>query len=165
MKGLYDQLVRGYTIAASAVALALLVVIFAGIVSRQLQHSLVWSNEVAVTLFLWLIFLGAGVASAENAHIRVMLAVNSVPANARRVLLIVVTYVGAALLVALLANSVLVTYGFRDNRFTTIDVSSAWSWSAVPVGLVMVLAGWVRHGRWTWRMAGEKSEEPTEIVI
>lgn len=156
---------KGCYIAASGVALALFIVIIAGIVSRQLLHALIWSNEVAITLFVWLIFLGAGVAAAENAHIRVMLLADAVPETIRRALLLAVSYVGAAILLAVLIDSIRVTYGFRDNRFTTLAISAAWSWAAIPVGTAMMLAGWLRHGCWTWRQAGKRAEPPGELVI
>lgn len=156
---------RGCYVAASGVALALFVVIVAGIASRQVFHPLVWSNEVAITLFVWLIFLGAGVAAAENAHIRVMLVPEAVPEGIRRVLLLGVSYLGAAILLAVLIDSIRVTWGFRGDRFTTLDISAAWSWAAIPAGTAMMLAGWLRHGCWTWQQAGTRPEPPSELVI
>ena len=139
--------------------------IVAGIVSRQLSHSLIWSNEVSITLFVWLIFLGAGVAAAENAHIRVMLLADLVPDPVRRVLYLAVTYVGAALLLTVLLDSIKVTYGFRMDRFMTIPFSAAWTWAAVPAGTAIMLAGWIRHGDWTWRQAARRGDGPTTVVI
>jgi len=161
----YERVMRGCYAVASGVALALVVVIIAGIVSRQVFHPLIWSNEVAITLFVWLIFLGAGVAAAENAHIRVMLVADAVPESLRRVLLLAVSYVGAAILIAVLLDSIKVTYGFRGDRFTTLDISAAWSWSAIPAGTAMMLAGWIRHGCWTWQQAGKRPEHPSEVVV
>jgi len=156
---------RGCYVAASGVALALFVVIVAGIVSRQIFHPLIWSNEVATTLFVWLIFLGAGVAAAENAHIRVMLVADVVPDGIRRFLLLAVSYIGAAILLAVLVDSIHVTYGFRGDRFTTLAISAAWGWSAIPAGTAMMLAGWIRHGCWTWQQAGQRPEPPSELVV
>lgn len=156
---------RACYVGASGVALALFAVIVAGIVSRQLFVPLIWSNEIAITLFAWLIFLGAGIAAAENAHIRVMLVANALPDSPRRVLMLLVSYVGAAILLAVLFDSISVTYGFRDDRFTTLAISSAWSWAAIPAGTAMMLAGWIRHGCWTWQQAGQRPEPPNELVI
>ena len=46
---------------AAAVVLAEIVVLFSGVLSRYVFHEpLVWSDELASTLFLWLSMLGAG---------------------------------------------------------------------------------------------------------
>lgn len=161
----YEGLMRVCYAVACGVALALFAVIFAGIVSRQLSHPLIWSNEASIALFVWLIFLGAAVAAAENAHIRVMLLPNALPEVPRRILLLAVTYVGAAILLAVLIQSVRVAHEFASNQFVTLPISAAWDWSAIPTGIAIVLAGWIRHGSWTWRQAGEIHGGGTEPVI
>ena len=46
-------------------------ILFAGVVSRYVLHApLVWSDELASILFLWLAMLGSAVAFRRTEHMR-----------------------------------------------------------------------------------------------
>jgi TRAP-type C4-dicarboxylate transport system permease small subunit len=160
----YAILVRAYRTAGALCVIAMMAILLASIVMRELMGlALVWANEMAIALFVWSVFVGAGVAIAENAHIRFTILVERLPLAGRRTLGLLVSYGGLVLLVGFLLTSVYVTWVYRDQRFTTIVASVAWEWSAVPIGMVLAVLGWLRHGKWTWRGA-ELTEKPaTEI--
>ena len=70
---------------AAALVLAEIVVLFAGVVARYVFHApLVWSDELASILFLWLSMLGAVVALRRGEHMRMTALVDQRrPARAR----------------------------------------------------------------------------------
>lgn len=165
MTGLYDVLLRAYRVVGALLIISLILAILASITLRELFGvALVWANEVAITLFVWAVFVGAGIAFAENAHIRFTILVDRLPPRGQRVLALLVTYVGVVLLVGLWVTSLYLAYLNRDQRFTTIPVSAAWEWSSVPFGLTLAILGWIRYGKWTWRTAGS-GEKATDAVI
>src|ERR1700757_1447135 len=56
---------------AAILVVAEIVILFAGVVARYGFHRpLVWSDELASILFLWLAMLGAAVAFCRFAHMR-----------------------------------------------------------------------------------------------
>ena len=56
---------------AALLVVAEIVVLFAGVVSRYVFHQpILWSDELASTLFLWLAMLGAVVALRRDEHMR-----------------------------------------------------------------------------------------------
>src|SRR6201986_755587 len=58
-------------IPAAILVVAEIVILFAGVVSRYVMHSpLIWSDELASILFLWLAMLGAVVAFRRSEHMR-----------------------------------------------------------------------------------------------
>ena len=58
-------------IPAALLVVAEIVILFAGVVSRYVLHSpLIWSDELASILFLWLAMLGAAVAFRRAEHMR-----------------------------------------------------------------------------------------------
>src|SRR6185312_1888663 len=58
-------------IPAAALVVAEIVVLFAGVVFRYALHlPLIWSDELASILFLWLAMLGAVVAFRRGEHMR-----------------------------------------------------------------------------------------------
>ncbi len=155
----YEALTRLYRAVGAGCVLAMIAILIASIALREIASiALVWANEVSITLFVWAVFIGAGVSMAENAHIRFRLAVERLPLVAHRLVGLLVSYAGLVLLAGFWATSVYVAYVYRDQRFTTIDVSALWQWSAVPTGMFLAVLGWIRHGKWRW-----KDPELTEI--
>src|SRR3982074_1703102 len=65
---------------AALLVVAGIVVLFAGVVARYgLHRPLIWSDELASILFLWLAMLGAAVAFRRAEHMRM----TAIVANAR----------------------------------------------------------------------------------
>ncbi len=57
--------------AVAALVVAEIVILFAGVVSRYVfQEPILWSDELASILFLWLAMLGAVVALRRGEHMR-----------------------------------------------------------------------------------------------
>jgi TRAP-type C4-dicarboxylate transport system permease small subunit len=156
----YRLCYRVFRALGAAFVLALIVVILASIVLREVfSLPLVWANEVAICFFVWGVFIGAGVGMAENAHIRFSILIDRLPLAGRRVAGLAVSYLGLILLGGLLVTSAYLTWLSRDQRFTTIALSAAWQWAALPAGSFLALLGWLRHGKWTWN-GPELHEKP-----
>ncbi|MBO9536330.1 TRAP transporter large permease subunit [Herbaspirillum sp.] len=69
---------------AATVLVAEVAILMAGIVARSVLHSsLVWSDELASILFLWLAMLGAALAVQKNCHMRLTFFVSKLPPRAR----------------------------------------------------------------------------------
>src|SRR5262249_56810132 len=67
-------------IPAALLVVAEIVILFAGVVARYGFHRpLIWSDELASILFLWLAMLGASVAFRRSEHMRM----TAIVANAR----------------------------------------------------------------------------------
>src|SRR5215467_7282203 len=63
-------------IPAALLVVAEVVILFAGVVSRYVLHSpLIWSDELASILFLWLAMLGSAVAFRRMEHMRMAMLV------------------------------------------------------------------------------------------
>ncbi len=121
---------------------ALALVVIAGIVFRKAGASLVWYDEVASILLVWLTYYGAGLAALDRLHLGFPKIVESLPASSRRVLLVVreAVVIGFFVLVA--------WAGFRVQLVLsgTYLVSLPWvpmslTQSVIPIGaLVFILA-------------------------
>src|SRR3954454_15629101 len=81
---------------AAFLVVAEIVILFAGVVARYGLHApLIWSDELASILFLWLAMLGAAVAFRRSEHMRMTAVVASAKPAMRAYLDVVAT--GAAL--------------------------------------------------------------------
>jgi TRAP-type C4-dicarboxylate transport system permease small subunit len=164
MKNAYDALLKVYRSFGVLLVLLLIAVVLANIVFREgFGIALVWANEFAITLFVWIAFIGAGVSFAENARIRFSIFMEALPRAGFVSIDMLVTYVGLVLLVGLLATSVYVGYVHRDETFATMPFSIAWQWASVPVGTLLAILGWIRHGTWTPSDAPTRTPGPIEI--
>src|SRR5580692_12883911 len=70
-------------LAATLVALEI-AILFGGVIARYVfNHPLVWSDELASILFLWLAMLGSAIAFRRDEHMRMTACVGMLPAHAR----------------------------------------------------------------------------------
>ena len=81
----FDSLLGGLVeILAATLVAAEIMILFSGVVARYaFDHPLVWSDELASMLFLWLAMLGAVIAFRRDEHMR-MTAVVAMLAAPRR---------------------------------------------------------------------------------
>ncbi|WP_152624163.1 TRAP transporter large permease [Cupriavidus sp. IDO] len=131
--------------AVSEVPAALLVVaevgvLFSGVLSRYvLRTPLVWVDELASLLFIWLIMLGSAVAFRRGSHMRMTALVDKAGPQWRGVFELVAT-VAALTWLALVAGA---AYEFAsEEAFVTmpaLDISNAWRAAALPVGIALIL--------------------------
>ncbi|MEO8938386.1 MAG: TRAP transporter large permease subunit [Burkholderiaceae bacterium] len=131
-----------------------IVVLFAGVVSRYGFHSpLVWSDELASILFMWLAMLGAVVAFEKSAHMRMTALVARMSA-ARR------TWAETAALVVPFVFLVLVfppayeyARGEADITTPALEIANAWRAGALPIGIALmaIFALLQLAQRATWR--------------
>src|SRR6201995_949978 len=126
-------------IPAAILVVAEIVVLFAGVVSRYVLHApLIWSDELASMLFLWLAMLGAVVAFRRSEHMR-MTALVAVAGPRLRAYLEVVA-VCAALAFLLLILHPAYEYASDEGVITTpaLQISNAWRAAALPIGTCLM---------------------------
>jgi tripartite ATP-independent transporter DctM subunit len=126
---------------AGLLVLADIVVLFAGVFSRFVLHNpLVWSDELASILFLWLAMLGAVTALRRGEHMRMTALVSRLAPSPRAVL-------EAVAMAACLAFLALVIrpawqYAADERAITTpaLEISNLWRAAALPVGIALMAA-------------------------
>ena len=140
-------------IPAALLVVAEIVVLFAGVVSRYVLHApLIWSDELASMLFLWLAMLGAVVAFRRSEHMRMTALVASAGPRLRAYLDLVA--ICAALAFLLLIVHPAYEYASDEGVITTpaLQISNAWRAAALPVGVCLMalfaLLRLVRFGEW-----------------
>jgi tripartite ATP-independent transporter DctM subunit len=140
-------------IPAAMLVVAEIVVLFAGVISRYVLHApLIWSDELASMLFLWLAMLGAVVAFRRSEHMRMTALVASAGPRLRAYLDLVA--ICAALAFLLLIAHPAFEYASDEGVITTpaLQISNAWRAAALPVGTcLMALFAFlrlIRFGEW-----------------
>jgi tripartite ATP-independent transporter DctM subunit len=126
-------------IPAALLVLADIVVLFWGVIARFVLHRpLVWSDELASILFLWLAMLGAVVALRHGEHMR-MTALVSKASPTRRALFEALATTAALAFLAMVIWPAM-EYASEEVAITTpaLEISNAWRAAALPVGLVLM---------------------------
>src|SRR6267142_3814824 len=116
------------------------VVLFAGVVARYVFHRpIIWSDELASILFLWLAMLGATIALRHNSHMRLTLFVNRAAESTRQWL----EAAGSAIAAAFVAVILLPAFEYAaDERFITtpaLEISNSWRTAAIPVCATLMM--------------------------
>jgi tripartite ATP-independent transporter DctM subunit len=114
-------------------------VLFAGVISRYVMHRpLVWSDELASILFMWLAMFGAVVAFEKSAHMRMTALVSRFGIACR-------AWAEAAALVVPIVFLVLVfppafdyARGELDITTPALEIANAWRAAALPIGLALM---------------------------
>src|SRR5207302_4056090 len=136
-------------IPAALLVIAEIVILFAGVVARYgLHQPLIWSDELASILFLWLAMLGAAVAFRRSEHMRMTAIVANTRPSMRAYLDIVATCAALAFVILIAWPSY--EYAYEESYITTpaLQISNIWRAAALPVGIaLMALFAFLRLAR------------------
>jgi len=133
------MLIRAVEYPAALLVLAEIVVLLAGVIARYgFRMPIVWSDELAEVLFIWLAMFGSVIALQRGEHMRMTALVSKASPAMRTVL---DTLAAAAPLIFLLA---VIHPGLDyadDESFVTLpalDIASTWQALALPVGIALM---------------------------
>src|SRR3984893_2114116 len=127
-------------IPAALLVVAEIVILFAGVVARYgLRAPLIWSDELASILFLWLAMLGAVVDFRRSWHMRMTPVLASAGAALRAYLDFVASWAALAFLLLIVAPSY--QYAYEESFITTpaLQISNSWRAAALPVGICLMV--------------------------
>lgn len=130
-------------------------VLLTGVIARYVfDQPIVWSDELASILFLWLAMLGAVVAFQRGEHMRMTALVGMVPRSVHAFLDVVA--IVAALAFLLIVVEPAYEFAVEETFITTpaLEIPNAWRAAALPVGLgLMVLSALLRLAEvGSWRL-------------
>lgn len=138
--GLNKALKPIVAIPAALLVVAEVIVLLVGIVSRYVLHApIVWSDELAGILFLWLAMLGSVVAFQRAEHMRMTAVIGMIRPEARLFLDVFATAASLAFLLLVIHPA----FEFAaDEVFVTtpaLGIVNTWRAAALPVGIGLML--------------------------
>ncbi len=138
--GLNKALKPVVAIPAALLVVAEVIVLLVGIVSRYvLRAPIVWSDELAGILFLWLAMLGSVVAFQRAEHMRMTAVIGMIRPEARLFLDVFATAASLAFLLLVIHPA----FEFAaDEVFVTtpaLGIVNTWRAAALPVGIGLML--------------------------
>jgi TRAP-type C4-dicarboxylate transport system permease small subunit len=117
-----------------------MVILAAGVTARYVFHApLVWSDELASILFLWLSMLGSVVALRRGEHMRMTGLVSRVSPGTRALLEALAITASIAFLLMIIPHAI--EYAEEESFIVTpaLEITNAWRAAALPVGMGLML--------------------------
>jgi TRAP-type C4-dicarboxylate transport system permease small subunit len=127
--------------ASMGFVVALAVVVFLQVFNRfVLKAPLAWSEDLAMLLFQWVVFLGAAIGVRRLRHFGIDLVVKKLPVRMHRTIALMVPWiVGIVALTMITEGLHLLTFN-RARIYATMDLSYLWAYLPIPVsGCLMIL--------------------------
>ena len=136
-------------IPAAFLVVAEVIILSAGVIARYgLHRPLIWSDELASILFLWLAMFGAAVAFYRSEHMRMTAIVAGAKPSMRAYLDVVATCGALAFLLLIAWPSY--EYAYEESFITTpaLQIPNFWRAAALPVGIcLMAMFAFLRLAR------------------
>jgi tripartite ATP-independent transporter DctM subunit len=127
-------------ITAAGLVVAEIAILFGGVISRYVfDRPLVWSDELASTLFLWLAMLGAVVAFRRDEHMRMTACVGMLGAPWRAMLDSFATSASLAFLVLIAWPAYQFAYDELPITTPALQITDAWRAAALPAGIAFMI--------------------------
>jgi tripartite ATP-independent transporter DctM subunit len=126
-------------IPAALLVTAEIIILFMGVVSRYgFRSPLIWSDELASILFLWLAMLGAAIAFRRAEHMRMTALVSQATPERRAFLDMVGTCAALAFLLLIAWPSF--EYAYEESYITTpaLQIANSFRAAALPVGIALM---------------------------
>ncbi|MBE9603814.1 TRAP transporter large permease subunit [Acetobacteraceae bacterium H6797] len=136
-------------VCASALVAVEIVLLFSGVVARYLLHTpIIWADELATILFMWLAMLGAVIAFQRGSHMRMTALITRASPGTRAMLEVLAITVPLAFLLILLPTAI--EYAEEEAFITTpaLGIVNSWRAAALPTGMgLMALMALFRLAR------------------
>jgi TRAP-type C4-dicarboxylate transport system permease small subunit len=135
----------------------LLVIVLAAVVFFQvfnrfiLKAPMAWTEELAMLLFQWVVFLGAALGVKRMSHFGIDLVVEKLSEKNRHRLELVVPLAIGAIALTLIIEGVQLLKLTQFQGYTTMPFSHAWATAAMPVSGFLMILYLIRHKIKGWR--------------
>ncbi len=150
-------LVRVLELIAALLVVVEVVILLLGVIARYLFHSpLVWTDELAQAVFLWLGMIGSAVALNRGEHMRMTALIARAKPTGRMALEVYAAAAGLVFLAVVLRPSIEYVEEVARILMPGLEVSKAWLTAPLPVGFgLMILIAVARLFR----------QFPTRVVL
>ncbi|MEI8189242.1 MAG: TRAP transporter small permease [candidate division NC10 bacterium] len=137
MKKLWDSLIE----AACAISVvALTVIVCLQVFNRfVLKTPLAWSEDIAMLLFQWVVFLGAALGVKRLRHFGIELVVRHFPERLRHWVELLTPAVMAVVALVMIFQGWAIIELNRTRIFSSMDLTYVWAFLPIPLGGVLIL--------------------------
>lgn len=154
LKKAFDNVIEG---ACAILMVALAVVVFIQVFNRfVLKTPLAWSEDLAMLLYQWVVFVGAALGVKRMRHFGIELVVRQFPERWRHRIELLTP------LVMLIVAVVMIVQGYNiltlnmHRIYATMDLSYTWAFLPIPLGGVLIIVYLIQIEVQRWRQVEEE---------
>jgi TRAP-type transport system small permease protein len=136
LNAMLDRLVR---IAAVLLLLSLLSSVMIGVISRQFNRPVIWSDEMAQNLLVWTGFVGWMIAARRRSHIRITIFIDRLPRSFRLAAEILIQLSVIVLALALLRYGTPLIERNWDIEWISLPLSSGLLYLPIPFAAFVLI--------------------------
>ncbi|HEX7550071.1 MAG TPA: TRAP transporter small permease, partial [Candidatus Methylomirabilis sp.] len=138
---------------------ALAVLVFIQVFNRfVLQTPLAWSEDLAMLLYQWVVFVGAALGVKRMRHFGIELVVRQFPDRWRHRIELVSPLVMLVVAVVMIVQG-WTMLGFNRNRtFATMDLSYTWAFLPIPLSGVLIIVYLIQLEIERWKQVKEEGQ-------
>lgn len=125
-------------LSAATIVVAEIAVLSASIMSRIIGYPILWADEVASILFIWLAMLGAGIATRRCRHMRMTAFVERLKPKYRPYFELMASVAGLLFVLFMLPSAFEYAQEETFVATTVLEISNGWRAAALPVGLMLM---------------------------
>ena len=153
LKKVFDNLIEG---ACAILMVALAVLVFIQVFNRfVLQTPLAWSEDLAMLLYQWVVFVGAALGVKRMRHFGIELVVRQLPDRWRHRIELVSPLVMLVVAVVMIVQG-WTMLGFNRNRtFATMDLSYTWAFLPIPLSGALIIVYLIQLEIERWKQVKE----------
>lgn len=104
-----------------------------------IESSLAFPDELIRYLFVWMVFLGSGIAYRRNMHAAIGLLVTNLPMPLRRAALIAASLSSGCFFALMLYYGIGLTQRVEAQISPALEISMSWVYGAVPAGMAILI--------------------------
>ena len=137
LKKAFDNLIEGI---CAVLMVALAVVVFIQVFNRfVLQTPLAWSEDLAMLLYQWVVFVGAALGVKRLRHFGIELVVRQFPEGWRHRIELLTPLVMLGVAVVMIVQGYTLLMLNVSRTFSTMDLSYTWAFLPIPLGGLLII--------------------------
>jgi TRAP-type C4-dicarboxylate transport system permease small subunit len=135
---------------------ALTIIVFVQVFNRfVLKTPLAWSEDLAMLLFQWIVFLGAALGVKRMRHFGIELVVRHFPERVRHAVGLVTPVVMAIVAFVMIIQGWAILGINRTRIYATMDLSYTWAFLPIPLSGVVILLYLIQLEIRRWRQGSD----------
>ena len=153
----FDNVIEG---ACALLMVALAVVVFIQVFNRFiLQTPLAWSEDLAMLLYQWVVFVGAALGVKRMRHFGIELVVRQFPEHWRHRIELVSPVVMLVVAVVMIVQGYNILSLNMNRIYSTMNLSYIWAFLPIPLGGLLIIVYLIQVEVQRWRLAKEERRQ------
>jgi TRAP-type transport system small permease protein len=151
MQKVFDALIEAV---CALLMVALAVIVFVQVFNRFiLQTPLAWSEDLAMLLYQWVVFVGAALGVKRLRHFGIELVVRQFPERWRHRIELVTPAVMLVVAIVMIVQGYTLVVINQNRTFSTMELSYIWAFLPIPLSGVLIIFYLVQLEIRRWRQA------------